>query len=62
VEPGFAADLVIFDPATVDGPATWEEPRTPPTGVDAVIVNGTLAVDHGTPTGRLAGQVLRRGA
>ncbi len=62
VEPGFAADLVVFDPATVDGPATWEHPRTPPVGIDAVILNGVLVVDHGTPTGQLAGRVLRRGA
>ncbi len=61
VEPGFAADLVVFDPATVDGPASWEDPRRPPTGIDVVIVNGTLAVDHGAPTGQLAGRVLRRG-
>jgi N-acyl-D-amino-acid deacylase len=59
---GFAADLVVFDPATVDGPASWEEPRLPPVGIDAVIVNGTLAVDHGAPTGQLTGRVLRRGA
>jgi N-acyl-D-amino-acid deacylase len=62
LEPGFAADLVVFDPVTVDGPASWEDPRRPPIGIDAVIVNGTLAVDHGAPTGQLAGQVLRRGA
>lgn len=62
VESGFAADVVVFDPATVDGPATWEDPRRPPVGIDAVVVNGTLAVDHGVPTGQLAGRVLRRGA
>jgi len=57
---GLAADLVVFDPETVDGPATWDEPRLPPTGIDAVILNGALVVDHGLPTGLRRGRVLRR--
>lgn len=60
IAPGFAADLVIFDPATVDGPASWDEPRRPPTGIDAVILNGSVVVERGVATGRLAGRVLRR--
>jgi N-acyl-D-amino-acid deacylase len=60
VASGLAADLVIFDPETVADAATWDQPRRPPTGIDAVIVNGEIVVDHGTPTGRLPGRVVRR--
>jgi N-acyl-D-amino-acid deacylase len=60
IAPGFGADLVVFDPETVDGPASWAEPRRAPTGIDAVILNGTVAVERGVPNGKLAGRVLRR--
>ena len=57
---GFAADLVVFDPKTIADRATYAEPRLPPTGIDAVVVNGVIAAERGSPTGRLAGRVLRR--
>ena len=57
---GLAADVVVFDASTVADGATWEEPRLPPVGIDAVVVNGVVVVDHGTPTGRLAGRVVRQ--
>jgi len=41
VEPGLKADLVVFDPSTVDGPADYEEPRQRPVGIDAVLIGGT---------------------
>ena len=56
---GLAADVVVFDPATVSDQSTWEQPRLPPIGVDAVIVNGQVVIDHGTPTGAFPGRVLR---
>ena len=52
---GLAADLVVFDPATVGGRATWEEPRLPAAGIDAVVVNGQVVVEDGRPTGALPG-------
>ena len=58
---GQAADLVIFDPDTVADHATWEQPRGTPTGIDAVIVNGEIVVERGTPTGRHPGRVVRHG-
>jgi N-acyl-D-amino-acid deacylase len=58
--PGAAADVVVFDPATVADRATWEEPYREPVGVDAVLVNGQVVVAGGRPTGRLPGRVLRR--
>jgi N-acyl-D-amino-acid deacylase len=58
---GLAADLVVFDPATVGAGATWDEPRNPPTGIDAVIVNGTVVARHGRPTDARPGTVIRAG-
>jgi len=55
---GLAADLVIFDADSIADQATWDEPRLPPIGIDATIVNGRIVVDHGAPTGELPGRVL----
>jgi N-acyl-D-amino-acid deacylase len=57
---GLAADLVVFDPATVGAGATWDEPRRPAVGIDLVVVNGQPVVDRGRPTGRLPGAIVRR--
>jgi N-acyl-D-amino-acid deacylase len=59
IRPGMAADLVVFDPATVRDNATFEEPRRSPDGIHYVFVNGTLTVDHGRHTKALAGGVVR---
>lgn len=57
---GMAADLVCFDPETIQDRATYEAPRTPPDGVEYVIVNGAVVLDDGRHTGALAGHALRR--
>jgi N-acyl-D-amino-acid deacylase len=57
---GLAADLVVFDPATVSDRATWEEPRLHAIGIDAVVVNGQVVAADGRPTGRLPGRVVSR--
>jgi N-acyl-D-amino-acid deacylase len=57
---GLAADLVVFDPATVADHATWQEPRAPVAGVGWVLVNGVPVIQQGKPTGQLPGHVLRR--
>ena len=59
LRPGFAADVVCFDPGTVGDTATYEEPRQLPEGIPYVIVNGRLVVDDGRHTGELAGRALR---
>jgi N-acyl-D-amino-acid deacylase len=61
IRDGAIADLVIFDPATVASGATVDEPRQFPTGIDHVIVGGTLVVDAGQHTGELPGRALRKG-
>jgi N-acyl-D-amino-acid deacylase len=58
---GFVADLVIFDPARVRSNATYDEPRRFPTGIEYVVVNGELVVDHERHTGALPGRALRSG-
>lgn len=59
VREGFAADLVLFDPRTVNDTATFAEPRQPAEGIHHVFVNGTPAIAAGLPTGALAGRALR---
>jgi N-acyl-D-amino-acid deacylase len=57
---GYAADITVFDPATVRDVATFEDPCRYPEGIPYVIVNGKVVVDNGRHTGMLAGQVLER--
>lgn len=40
LRPGYAADLVVFDPATVGSPATYDDPEQPPLGITRVLRNG----------------------
>ena len=58
---GLAADLVVFDPATVRSNATYDEPRRYPDGIEHVVVNGQLVVDTGRHTGATPGRALRHG-
>jgi len=57
---GAYADLVLFDPATVDDVATYESPRRHPAGIHGVWVNGTAVVRDGEHTGARPGRALRR--
>ena len=59
VTEGSFADLVLFDPASVTDTATYDEPKQEPTGIDAVVVNGQLALSAGHHTGIGAGRMLR---
>jgi N-acyl-D-amino-acid deacylase len=53
--------VVVFDADTIKAPATRREPKQFPVGIEQVIVNGRVVVDHGHHTGVLAGRALRRG-
>jgi N-acyl-D-amino-acid deacylase len=57
---GYAADLVLFDPATVADTATYEAPRRQCTGIPYVFVNGVAVIADGRHTGALPGRALRR--
>ena len=58
IAPGFAADLVIFDPDNIIDRATYSDPKQMADGIVAVYVNGALAFDaEGTRPG--AGRLLK---
>ena len=59
LQPGFFADVVAFDPATIIDHATFEDPHQYSTGVHHVIVNGTVVLADGEHTGALPGRVVR---
>jgi N-acyl-D-aspartate/D-glutamate deacylase len=59
VRPGFFADLVVFDPATVIDRSTYENPWQYSAGIPFVAVNGALVVDGGMITAARPGRILR---
>jgi N-acyl-D-aspartate/D-glutamate deacylase len=68
VWPGWAADLVVFDPDTIapeppekapDYPGGFERIVQHASGVNYTIVNGEVLIDHGEYTGARPGHVIR---
>ncbi len=57
--PGYFADVVIFDPATIIDHATFEKPHQYSTGVRDVFVNGMQVLKDGEHTGATPGRFLR---
>jgi N-acyl-D-amino-acid deacylase len=62
IAPGYVADLVVFDPATVIDRSTIDKPEAPPVGIPAVMVSGEWVVHDGAVTGKRPGHVLRSAA
>ncbi len=61
IAPGLAADLVVFDPATVGDHTTRQAPNRSPAGIETVVLNGVVVVGNGKfDRASRAGQVLRR--
>jgi N-acyl-D-amino-acid deacylase len=58
IVPGLAADITVFDAARVADRASYAEPQQASVGIDAMVVNGRVAVRDGAATGVHAGQVL----
>ena len=58
LRPGLAADVTIFNPATVIDNATFEKPHQYPTGIEYVIVNGRVVLEKGRHTGARPGVIL----
>lgn len=56
--PGYAADVVVFDPATVADRATFADPHQLSTGIRDVWVNGVRVLSGGQHTGATPGRVL----
>jgi len=59
IEPGMYADVVVFDPSTIEDRATFAEPHRYAVGVSHVIVNGVHTLRDGEHTGALAGRFVR---
>ena len=60
IEKNFAADIVVFDAQTLRDRSTYQNPYVHSTGIEAVVVNGRLAIENGQLTGATAGQVLKK--
>ena len=60
IRPGYAADIVVFDPESVRSNGTYVDPSQHPDGISTVIVNGVVTFANAKHTGALAGKVLRK--
>lgn len=60
VREGWYADIVVYNPVTVQDRATYDSPHQYSAGIDATIVNGRVAWLTGAHTGVRAGRVLRK--
>ena len=58
LKPGMYADIVIFDPKTIKDMATFKNPHRYPLGIEWVIVNGRIALNHGKVINHTAGRIL----
>jgi len=54
------ADIVVFNPATVDSRSTFADPRQFPLGIEYVIVNGSTVLEKGKHTSVLPGEPLMK--
>jgi N-acyl-D-amino-acid deacylase len=59
LKPGYFADIVVFDPKTIQDHATYTRPQQLATGVSYVLVNGKLALKDGVATGAHTGRFVR---
>jgi N-acyl-D-aspartate/D-glutamate deacylase len=62
IDVGKFADVVVFDPETIEDVATYQEPRQHPAGIDWVLINGRVAVESGVQREVRPGRVLRHRA
>lgn len=56
---GHYADIVVFDPATIQDHATYQQPQQFATGVTDVLVNGVIVLRHGAHTGAKPGRFVK---
>ncbi len=62
LQPGFAGDVVIFDPEKVGDPSNYKDPHHYAVGFADVFVNGVAVIRGGELTGAKPGQALRHAA
>jgi N-acyl-D-amino-acid deacylase len=55
----YFADIVVFDPARIADQATYDRPHRYATGVETVLVNGTIVLDRGEHTAAKPGRAVR---
>ncbi len=60
LQPGYFADIAVFDPNTIQDHATFDKPRQLATGVSEVFVNGVEVVQNGEHIGAKPGRVVKR--
>jgi N-acyl-D-amino-acid deacylase len=56
---GYYADVLVFDPASVQDHSTFEDPHQLSTGMSHVFVNGVQVLRDGEHTGAMPGRVVR---
>ena len=59
LQPGYFADVALFDPAAIQDHATFEAPHQYATGMVHVFVNGEQVLRDGEHTGATPGRVVR---
>jgi N-acyl-D-amino-acid deacylase len=59
LEPGYFADIVIFDPKSISDHATFADAAQLAMGVEHVLINGAFALRSGKPAGEATGRVVR---
>lgn len=60
IKEGFHADIAIFDPKLIDGPATLDNPYQYAVGMSHVLVNGITVLEKGKINGQRPGSVFRK--
>ncbi len=60
IAPGQFADMVVYDPATVEDRATFAESHHFSRGIETVLINGRVAWEHGARANAIPGRVLRK--
>jgi len=58
IREGMWADVTIFDYGKIQDRATYKQPQVYPDGIDYVLVNGQVVIDHGKHTGARPGHIL----
>ena len=59
IKPGFKADLVLFDPATIIDRSTFQQPQLISAGIKNVFVNGVAVWRDGNVSGNRPGRAIR---
>ncbi len=59
IKEGAFADLVVFDPDTIQNEATYTDPHRYPTGIHHVMINGRFVIKAGALTGERPGAWIK---